>query len=391
MSHRGTRVYTRQRSSVNRHPMSLAVTIVGHPFAPIGMGEHLRAAARACIAAGIDVKLRDVYAYNKPEVIDTAGDLAPLLTSKLESDLSIFVLNGDEREKAFAKLGPELQHAGRKIVYPAWELSKYPTVWVKELAHYDELWTTSRHSEEAFKAVGKPLFRMPLPVEPAQGAYHSRRHFGISDSAFVFLFSFDFTSFMERKNPRAVLEAFQATVRARPHADTTLVIKVNNAAHAPAQFEELQRNLKPLGKRVHLLEGTMTDSEIKGLIGCANAFVSLHRAEGFGFGMIEAMYLGKAVIATSYSGNMEYMTPETACLVDHRLVPVERGQYPYGEGQVWADPDVGQATSHMIRLLDDPAFVASLGTRASEHVRTHFSRRAIGLRYRARIDAIQRS
>ena len=121
---------------------------------------------------------------------------------------------------------------------------------------------------------------------------------------------------------------------------------------------------------------------------CADAFVSLHRSEGFGRGMAEAMALGRVAIATGYSGNLDFMTPETSLLVDHQLVPVGADEYPYPDGQVWADPSVEHAAGLMAQVVDDPASALALGERAQRRIRTHFSARAIGLRYQARLDAI---
>ena len=115
-----------------------------------------------------------------------------------------------------------------------------------------------------------------------------------------------------------------------------------------------------------------------------------HRSERFGFCLAEAMYFGKPVIATAYSGNLDFMTPETAWLVDYRLVPVKPGEYPCGEGQSWAEPSIEQAAEHMARLVDDPAASRRLGARASAWIRRTCSPLALGLSYRDRLEAMAR-
>jgi glycosyltransferase involved in cell wall biosynthesis len=234
------------------------------------------------------------------------------------------------------------------------------------------------------------MYHMPLPCHPVFTRQLSRRHFGISETAYAFVYFFDLTSYIERKNPFAVIKAFAKVREARPYADVQLVLKVNNRGADAAGFERFLAAVEPHKSRTLVIDRTLSDNEVKSLVRVGDAFVSLHRSEGFGLGLGEAMFFGKPVVATGYSGNMDFMTPETACLVDHSLVPVPEGQYPHAKGQLWAEPDIEEAARHMIRLLDEPEAGRELGARASAHVRTHFSLRAAGLRYASRLEAIER-
>jgi glycosyltransferase involved in cell wall biosynthesis len=207
----------------------------------------------------------------------------------------------------------------------------------------------------------------------------------------VFLFLFDVKSHIERKNPFAVISAFERLCTLRPWDPIALVIKVNNKSADSEAMALLAQALDPIKRRTVLIDRTLTDNEVKNLVRCCDCFVSLHRSEGFGFGLIEAMYFGKPVVATAYSGNLDFMTADTACLVDYELAAVREGQYPHGNGQVWAEPNVDQATNYMLRLLDDRDFARGLGKRASAHVRTGFSYRAAGLRYLKRLGEIGRA
>lgn len=366
--------------------MSPKVTLVGHPFAPIGMGEHLRATFRALRSVGADVWVRDVWGMPGTKDFQGVDDIRGRLVERLDSDVTVFTLNGDEREPAFRRLGQDLAGAGYKIDYPAWELSRYPEVWARELEHYDEVWAASSYSGAAFReCVRRPVNVLPLPCHPVISRPYSRRHFGISETAYVFVFFFDLTSHIERKNPFALLDAMGRVRAARPFAEFQVVLKLGNPSADPAAGARFKAALEPHCRHALLIDGVLDGDEVKSLVRLGDAFVSLHRAEGFGFGPGEAMYFGKPVVATAFSGNMEYMTPETAMLVDYKLISVQEGQYPHAAGQVWADPDVEQAAAHMVRLLDDPDAGRALGARASAHVRTHFSRRSCGLRYAARL------
>jgi len=112
---------------------------------------------------------------------------------------------------------------------------------------------------------------------------------------------------------------------------------------------------EPFADRITIIETTLSGNEVANLIRCSDCFVSLHRSEGFGRGPAEAMFFGKPVIATGWSGNMDYMWPGTAFPVRYTLVPVGRGAYPCADGQVWAEPDVAHAAQLLAGLIDDPA------------------------------------
>jgi glycosyltransferase involved in cell wall biosynthesis len=332
-----------------------------------------------------------VWRATDPRTLQEAEDISARLVDRLDSDITIFNLNGDEREPVFRRLGSDVEGAGYKIGYPMWELARYPETWARELEHYEEVWAASSFSALSFKgSVRRPVRVMPLPCQPVLTRQYSRRYFGISETAYVFVFFFDLTSYVERKNPFALLDALAKARAARPYAEFQVALKMGSPDADPIAAARFMKALEPHRRYALLIDRVLSSDEAKSLVRVADAFVSLHRAEGFGFGPGEAMYFGKPVVATAYSGNMEYMTPDAALLVDYKLIPVKEGQYPHASGQVWADPNVDQAAAYMVSLLDDPGAGRNLGARASAHVRTHFSHRACGLRYAARLGEISR-
>jgi glycosyltransferase involved in cell wall biosynthesis len=154
---------------------------------------------------------------------------------------------------------------------------------------------------------------------------------------------------------------------------------------APAEIQEFLDSIDDLRQYVVILTETMEENEVNNLMRCTDAFVSLHRSEGYGIGLAEAMYLGRPVIATGYSGNMDFMSSDNARLVDYTLIDVSPGAYPHAECQSWADPDLDSATAHMIALVDDPGAARDLARRGSLSIRTGFSYRTAGLRYANRL------
>ncbi|WP_395673845.1 glycosyltransferase family 4 protein [Phenylobacterium sp.] len=365
------------------------VTLIGYPFSPTGMGEHLRVTLQALEAAGVDVRLLDV------EGAGTRGDpdLAPLADRQVAAPgaLNLFCVNADEIERVVGRLGRETVAAGRNVIFPAWELGRYPAPFARAVAGFDGVWAPSAFVRGAIaEATGKAVEVVPLAVEPRLTQSFGRSWFDIPETPFVVLFFFDFASFASRKNPDAVLAAVERLAQMRPGADVHTVIKVRGAPAQAAARSAFDARVAALGERVQVLEGDFSDSEILNLVALCDAFVSLHRAEGFGFGPAQAMALGRAAVATGYSGNVDYMAEGTSLKVDYELIPVARGAYPHGDGQVWAEPSVEHAARLIAGLVDDPGAAAAMGERARRHMAEHFSYAAVGARARAALEALMR-
>lgn len=355
---------------------SSELVLIGHPFAPSGMGQLIRSTVASLRAVGRSFQVVDCHGYFPED-----RTMALELVKKPGPGINIFHINGDEVGAILNKIGSP--PAGSfNIVFPAWELPVYPEEWARQLDRFDEVWGFSEFVATSLKAAGnRPVFLAPLSVAPAIRHYRSRLEWGISGSAMVFFFSFDCSSFPERKNPWAAIDAFRRLRQRRPMTDVQLVLKVSGGSRAPEALERLRTETAALGPSAILIDRTLDTEEIKSLLMACDCYVSLHRSEGFGFCLAEAMYFGKPVIATAYSGNMDFMTPETSLLVDYRLVPIQAGAYPHGEGQRWAEPDVEQAAEHMVHLVDAPDEGRCIGERASALIRRKFSPLAVGLRY----------
>jgi glycosyltransferase involved in cell wall biosynthesis len=367
------------------------VHVVGHPTAPIGMGEHVRSVFRALREAGEQAMIVDIYGPSDGADPELVKAYTQFTTPFLGDDVNIFCINADEVKQAFEVLAKRnLKREGSyNIVYPAWELAEFPDEWVQFLERFDEIWAASQFILDAIEPKTEvPVVHMPLACEVGVRGLYSRRHFGIPESSYCFLFAFDFLSYVERKNPEAVLEAFKAACDQRPHADVRLVLKLNNVDRKPDAYERFKHGFDDYKDRVVLIEQPLTDPEMKALMWNVDCFVSLHRSEGWGRGISEAMDLGKPAIATAYSGNLDFCTDETAFLIPHRLVPVGPGQYPYWEGQKWASADVAAAARTIVDLIDDPRIGERVGQKARSHMARHFHFLPRGLAYSRRIDEI---
>lgn len=362
------------------------VRVVGHPTAPIGMGEVARSVWRSLDEVGMESRIVDIYGPQGTPDPELIAQYQAAITPLLGDGVNIYCINGDEVEQALNVLPNPMAEGTRNCIYPFWELGRYPPEWAKQLSRFDEVWTASVFVRDAIaKAVDIPVIHMPIACEVKRLALRSRRHFGIRESAYAFLFAFDFLSYVERKNPFAVLNAFRALVAERPFDDVILVIKTNNSHRRPDMKERFDAAVAPFRDRVKVIDGTLSDPEMKSLVWLTDCFVSLHRSEGFGLGISEAMSLGKPVIATAYSGNMDFCSEQTAYLIPYQLISLRAGDYPHWQNQHWADADVEAATRAMRDLIDNPRKGRDMGASARLHMIANFSYLATGLRYQKRL------
>lgn len=360
------------------------VNLCGHVRSEFGLGESVRLFARTIEEAGFPFSLLNfglpIPANEKDCSLDN------WMSTSGEHPVSVYFVNPDQMLRARDALESQRREGRYLIGYWFWELERFPSAWLDALELVDEVWAASSFVQRAISTVTlKPVLLMPLPIVlPA--IQPDRAKFGLPADKFVFLFTFDYHSYPQRKNPEAVIAAFRAAFP-RERDDVRLLIKTINAERvADAHL----RMLKTAGAdpRVHFRDEHLRRGDMYQLIASADAYVSLHRSEGFGLGMAEAMYFGKPVIATRYSGNLDFMSDEEGYLVDYRMVEVQPGAYPHGEGQCWADPDVDMAAACMRNLADHPRDARAMGAAAAARIRRQYARSACAPAVIARVQAI---
>ena len=255
-----------------------------------------------------------------------------------------------------------------------WELAVLPKVWIRALEAFDLVIgaspfirsTLETHLSNVFTIPALHPLELPPRIEPA------RARFGLPEDSTLFVSSFEPFSDPERKNPFAAIHAFQ---RAFPdNSCVNLVIKLNNAPIADFKLPPIMSQLRGLcasDRRIVVIDEVLSYADVQRLYASCDVFVSLHRSEGLGFGLIESMAHGKAVIATAWSGNMAFMNHANSCLVRYKLVPVDANLAVYKSDlldglAMWADPDLDHAAAWMKRLVDDVPFRTALGRRAAD-------------------------
>ena len=312
------------------------------------------------------------------------------------SSLHILNLNPEYVPECLMCHFSSLEHARYLIGQFYWELSDIGSVHECGLAMMDEIWVATEYLKEVYrKRVAVPVLVMGQAVEPPPRKMQPpRATFQLPEDAYVFLFTFDAGSGVERKNPLAAVKAFRKAFP-RGAEKASLVLKTRNAGSVQSDTERTHwRQVLELAagdRRVHVIDSTMNADQMAGLQAACDCYLSLHRSEGFGYGPAEAMVLGKPVIATGYSGVTDFCTPHTSLLVDYALERVPEGAYPYMDRDrdyYWAAPDLEDAARHMRRLYEDRDLSNELGQSGRELMLERYSVAALQRRYVDRLSAL---
>ncbi len=368
---------------------SPGLNIFGHFSREIGIGEAARSLASSCQQAGLAVTRVDVdqvFAESATRLSETMQGQEQGHDQRRPIDL--FYFNADTTLAAGRHLRALGHHSGYRIGFWHWEQSALPPRFHESFAELDEVWVPSRFVHEAIAPVAPiPVITIPHAVQfrPTPGV--RRSDFGLPENKCLVLVMYDFHSFQERKNPRAAIAAFRAARVAEP--TLALVIKTINARHHPAERQELEESLHDLPD-LTIIDAALTRQQAWDLESCCDILLSLHRAEGFGLILAEMMFLGKPVVATGWSANMDFMDESNSVPVAFRLEPLARPVGPYEAGIPWAEPDVEHAAAALRRLASDRGLAKRLGRCGQETILRTLAPEVVGNRVRQRLEIISR-
>jgi glycosyltransferase involved in cell wall biosynthesis len=338
---------------------NVGLNVIGHFCYPSGLRVSVEALSEAIELAGIAVSRRDVRTSpnDDPQHSYFAGvELHDITVIHVQPEP--FFSTVYQR----ADLSPRHPRTYR-IAYWYWELETAPAHWVEIASTVDEVWVATRFVAAALRRALPVPVRIVFPgIKIGRFMPLAREAFDIpgwQDGHFTFLFSFHMASVMERKNPLGLIEAFRRAFRS--DEPVVLILKTTSS---PQHAHDLQRlHDAAEGANIRVVDQVMSSDRNLALMNAVDAYVSLHRSEGLGLTMAEAMLLGKPVIATRYGGNLDFMDDNNSLLVDCELITLDAAEPPYDAGCRWAQPSISIAASLMRRLFDDPVAAAALGAR----------------------------
>jgi glycosyltransferase involved in cell wall biosynthesis len=369
--------------------------VVGDFASSTGLAEAARRQIIALLDQGVGVEVFPVD-LDAPKSANRVRPEIAALPEGRSASIDIHYENTNE----FSRLPDDVvRPPGRRTYAIAswyWELPELPWDFMPSVARIDEVWVASEYVQHIFQRVtDKPVVVVPAVVEGVASTAYDRRYFGLPERAVIYFYNFDASSSYARKNPMGLIRAFErAFSREERGRDAVLVLKAMRLDWFPDLERMLRRDVAAAGGI--LMTDDLTGDEMTSLLHVVDVYVSLHRSEGFGLGMAEAMRLGKPVIATAYSANVDFCTADNSLQVgyelvaihddDHRFHPAMTGLYR--AGQLWADPDLEQAAGWMRYLFERPVVRRQLGERARADIMRHFSSAAAGQRARARLEQI---
>ena len=377
----------------HKMPKQASPLLIGYIDGQLGIGQSLRGLAFAIAETGIPFSI-----YPFGEGVEGRRSI-PTMPERYDEvtthDINVIEVSPAELPRVFGHVSEDHFDGSYNILRTYWELAKGPAAWRQNhgMDRIDEIWAPNAFCAAAFRDFfDGPIVIVPPCVTIADSSpslvQDGRNRFGMNSDTFYFMFSFDYYSFPERKNPLAVVRAFRI---AFPEFDRPvgLVMKATGAdGHFPVIRKEILAATQA-DDRITIIDTSLSREDMLSLMAGIDCYVSLHRSEGFGLGMAEAMALEKPVIATAYSGNSEFVTESTGYPIPFTLTPVRPREYVHTEGQVWADPDEDACAAAMRKVIDNPDEVALRARAGRAFVRDRYGAANVGRLVTERLEAIR--
>ena len=370
------------KSAQARDKYPYGINIIGYVTSEKGMGEAARSNIRIVKSTGIP--------YVTNNFVDTGSLNLEALPDNFSNEnpyrVSLININADQMPY-FVERNNGYLRGHYNIGRWEWELSAFPKEWCDSFAYLNEVWVPSRFARDCVAGVSPlPVTCVPHSIDPdiRPDPQWTRDRIEIPPDVFIYLFFFDFHSFLERKNPTGLIRAFKQAFGDRK--DVLLLIKSVHADSDPDALRRLQTESQ--GANVRIFDDVLPRRATYSLMQISDCYVSLHRSEGFGLTLSEAMMCGKPVIATGYSGNIDFMTEDNSFLVPYRLIEIERDHGPYKKGCVWADPDLNRASEFMLQVFEDRSGTSEVAERGRAHVVAKLDPRVIAESVISRLNSL---
>lgn len=369
------------------------INVVGYVRGEFGLGESSRAQIRSIKAGDVPHTICNIDSSSHGNNDNT---FASEFTNENPYAINLLNFNAEAMPEFLDNIGEEYLEGKYNIGYWAWELPTFPPEWEWLFQYYDEIWVPSGYCSEALSVVSPvPIVKIMHSINlPAAKLTREETVFpdgkggemSYPQDKFIFLFMFDFHSTLARKNPLGVIEAFKRAFRST-NQDVTLMIKFSNSKHYPAELE-LVKEAARSHPSIQFIDARLPKDVVNALFYNCDCYISLHRAEGFGLTMAEAMYYGKPVIATGYSSNVEFMNTGNSFLVHYDLIKVLKDSGSYKKGNIWADANVEHAAALMHYVFHNYQAARQVGLRGAREMKELLSPFTIGKKIRHRVEHI---
>jgi glycosyltransferase involved in cell wall biosynthesis len=370
-------------------PPVRGLNVIGFASSVLGIGEDARMAATAAQLAGIDVARMQPDLLWIPPVAAELSDDSIVDTEKFP--VSLFCLPPTEMMRVPLEGRSALMRSGSyKIGAWPWELPYWPKEFNGVVNLVDEIWAQSHFVAQSFATLKEhaqvTIHHVPLAIEIPTPTENVRARNRLPAKDFLFYIMFDGNSWLSRKNPLASVRAFQQAF-AQHTKHVGLVIKAINIRTDLPMWQEIVR-IAENDTRIHIITETLPRQAVINLMASCDAYISLHRSEGFGRVIAEAMLLGQPTITTNFSGNVDFCTTDTSFLVDGELIPLSVGDYLFSENQYWCDPSIDQAAQCLQEVLENENLRHQRALAGQQLIQTDFSAQAVNRIYRDRLHTI---
>ena len=355
--------FCRKKEKYNPDLFDRGVNLIGSIQAENGLGQSCRLVANQLEKSHLNFSVCNInFNANLRESDQTYVDC---ISDTFPYGINLFHINPCELGNVFMDMS-SAWNGHYNIAFWLWELEEFPDEWVKYCFLFDEIWTPSEFAGCGVKKkTAITVKTMPYTVTVSADENYTRESFGLPDDKFLYLIMYDVNSTSGRKNPKGAIEAYKKAFP-KERDDHGLVIKINNVKKS-ALFD-LQRLLAGY-HNVYFITDVLEKSKVNSLIRCVDVLVSLHRSEGFGLVLAEAMLLGTPVIATNWSSNTEFMDSGSSCMVKYSLIASKKKEGLYKKGCIWAEPDIKDAAAYMIRLKHDRPFYEEMCVKGERFLR----------------------
>ena len=344
------------------------INLIGNIRSETGLGESMRILARTLKKCDIPFVIVNVDNWANSD--NGVNDWDDYIVDEPVYSHNLIHVNANVWAKYYNEFPLSWLDYRYNVAYWLWELETFPDIWMPCIETVDAIWAPSEFICDCFnKYTDKPVVHVPYAIELKEPVKYDRSYFDLPDDKFLYLLMYDFRSVSERKNPSASVEAFKMAFSAKEANDNNvgIVLKINNAA-TDKEVNALKQRLDEYDNVYFITENLSRDG-VESLEAVADVLISLHRAEGFGLPMAEAMYLGTPTVVTNWSANSEFVDENSACLVNGQFVTLDKQVGPYEKGSRWMDADVKEASRYIRRLFDDKDYYEKIKAGGKKHVR----------------------